>query len=193
MTALEREKRLSKHLSTIKRVLFTRSLRLLPLPEQVAVIEALATLVDFAPDLLPVADQHLLAFLSEFLKLSSIADGEMTDATIVGFVVDKNGFTGKNSTSRYSQSSKHLTGIFLRRECVARLCSGKYILIPEELPMGVQLRVSALRLLNTVIRRHADGFFDADAATPIGTFLLSMIPVNRNDSHTKIQGTFDRM
>lgn len=172
MTSEEREKKMSSHMSTIKRVLFTRSLRLLPLPEQVAVIEALSTLVDFVPGLLPVADQHLLAFLSEFLKLSSIADGEMSDSSIVGFVVDKNGFTGNMSPSRYSRSN-HMTGIFLRRECVARLCCDKFISIPEELPLGVQLRVSALRLLNTVIRRHADGFFDADVATPIGKFISS--------------------
>lgn len=169
MTLKERESKLSSHMSTIKRVLFTRSLRLLPLPEQVAVIEALSTLVDFVPGLLPVADQHLLAFLSEYLKLSSIADGEMADSSIVGYVVDKNGFTGKPSPSKYSHGSKHMTGIFLRRECVARLRGEKYILIPEELPLGIQLRVSALRLLNTVIRRHADGFFDADSTTPIGT------------------------
>lgn len=161
-------------MSTIKRVLFTRSLRLLPLPEQVAVIEALTTLVDFVPGLLPVADQHLLAFLSEFLKLSSIADGEMSDSSIVGFVVDKNGFTTSMSTSRYSRGSSHTTGMFLRRECVARLCGGKFISIPEELPLGVQLRVSALRLLNTVICRHADGFFDADSTTPIGKLLFAV-------------------
>lgn len=159
---------------TIKRVLFTRSLRLLPLPEQVAVIEALSTLVDFVPMLLPIADQHLLAFLSEFLKLSSIADGDITDVNIVGFVVDKNGFTGAMPTSRYSHGASHMTGLFLRRECVARLCGDKYISVPEELPLGVQLRVSALRLVNTVICRHADGFFDADATTtPIGTLFSS--------------------
>ena len=161
-------------MSTIKRVLFTRSLRLLPLPEQVAVIEALSTLVDFVPGLLPVADQHLLAFLSEFLKLSSIADGEMSDSSIVGFVVDKNGFTGAVSMSRYSRGSSHMTGLFLRRECVARLCGNKLISIPEELPLGVQLRVSALRLLNTIICRHTDGFFDADTTTPIGKLLLAV-------------------
>jgi hypothetical protein len=185
MTLKERESKLSSHMSTIKRVLFTRSLRLLPLPEQVAVIEALSTLVDFVPGLLPVADQHLLAFLSEYLKLSSIADGEMADSSIVGYVVDKNGFTGKPSPSKYSYGSKHMTGIFLRRECVARLRGDKYILIPEELPLGVQLRVSALRLLNTVIRRHADGFFDADSTTPIGTSQLLLFEVFRTSlTHT---------
>ena len=171
----EREKKVSSLMSTIKRVLFTRSLRLLPLPEQVAVIEALSTLVDFVPRLLPIADQHLLAFLSEYLKLSSIADGDITDPSIVGFVVDKNGFTGATSTSRYSQGASHMTGLFLRRVCVARLCGDKYISIPEELPLGVQLRVSALRLVNTVICRHADGFFNADATTtPIGKFFSSV-------------------
>ena len=170
----ERETKVSSLMSTIKRVLFTRSLRLLPLPEQVAVIEALSTLVDFVPGLLPIVDQHLLAFLSEFLKLSSIADGDITDPSIVGFVVDKNGFAGATAASRYSLGASHVTGLFLRRECVARICGEKYVCIPEELPLGVQLRISALRLVNTVICRHADGFFDADATTtPIGKFFSS--------------------
>jgi hypothetical protein len=114
--------------------------------------------------------------------------------SIVGFVVDKNGFTATMSTSRYSRGSSHTTGMFLRRECVARLCGGKLISIPEELPLGVQLRVSALRLLNTVICRHTDGFFDADSTTPIGTFLLADLflpmlsvvsPLHRQHSSTR--------
>lgn len=168
MTLAEGEKRISSHMSTIKRVLFTRSLRLLPLPEQVAVIEALTALVDFVPGMLPVSDQHLLAFLSEFLKLSSIADGEMSDANIVGFVVDKNGFCGRSKSPTYPNASKHMSRIFLRRVCIARLCEDSYVVIPEEACHGIQLRVSALRLFNTVISRHSDGFFDADPTTPIG-------------------------
>ena len=185
----EREQKVASLMSTIKRVLFTRSLRLLPLPEQVAVIEALSTLVDFVPGLLPIADQHLLAFLSEFLKLSSIADGDITDTSIVGFVVDKNGFTGAMPASRYSLGATHVTGLFLRRECVARLCGDKYISIPEELPLGVQLRVSALRLVNTVICRHADGFFDADATTtPIGKlFSSTRLAISHDVSHNHRQ------
>jgi hypothetical protein len=168
-SSVERQNKISSHMSTIKRVLFTRSLRLLPLPEQVAVIEALSTLVDFVPGLLPVGDQHLLAFLSEFLKLSSMADGEMSDSTIVGFVVDKNGFASNIAHSGRQASLRHTTGLFLRRDCVAQVGHDKFILISEELPLGVQLRVSALRLVNTVICRHANGFFDAETLTPIGT------------------------
>jgi hypothetical protein len=48
MTLKERESKLFSLMSSIKRVLFTRSLRLLPLPEQVTVIEALSTLPTFS-------------------------------------------------------------------------------------------------------------------------------------------------
>jgi transformation/transcription domain-associated protein len=172
----ERERRLTRHKATIKRVLFTRSLRLLPLPEQVAVIEALTIVVDFVPGVIPISDQNLLAFLSEFLKLSSIADGEMSDPNIVGFVVDKNGFAGKIQNARNGRPSRHINAIYRRRECVARIGDKAFVLIPEELPLGVQLRVSAIRLFNTVIRRHSDGFFDADPSTPIGKFFYHIVP-----------------
>lgn len=164
---------LKKHLSTIKRVLFARSLRLLTLSEQVGVVEALAVVVNSAPTVLALDDQHVLAFLSEFLKLSSIADGEMADSNMVGHVVNKDGFVnpayaGLSGPSRPSSSMQHMNGIFLRRESVVHVQGEKYVVIPEELPCGVQLRVSALRLFNTVIRRHSDSFFDADQKTPIG-------------------------
>jgi len=173
MPTKEIEELLSSHMSTIKRLLFARSLRLLPLPEQVGVFDALAFLIQEIPSLVPLSDQHLLAFLSEFLKMSSIGDGDMKDQNVSGYVVDKNGFVGLAQDWESQQARGHLydhtCGVFLRRECAAMSpVEGSYIIIPEELPSGVQLRVSGLRLFRAVIRRHVDEFFDADSATPVG-------------------------
>ncbi|MGK3758804.1 MAG: hypothetical protein ACI8RD_011121, partial [Bacillariaceae sp.] len=55
-------------------------------------VEALSVLVDQVPDLIQLEDQHLLAFLSELLKMASVADGEMTDTNLIGSVVDRNGY-----------------------------------------------------------------------------------------------------
>jgi len=160
----------------MKRLLFTRSLRLLPLPEQIGVIEALAFVIDCIPGLISISDQQLLGFLSEFLKMGSIVDGEMTDSSIVAQFVDKNGFA--TSTQGDSSASGTLlpnilplqaSGLFFRQECIVRIGNKRvYAILPQELPHGIQLRVTALRMFRAVIRRHADDFFDAESSTPIG-------------------------
>lgn len=76
----------------IRRTVFSRSLRLLSLPQQVSVVEGLAVIVKSIPGLIPLSDQHLLAFLSELLKMLSVADGEMVDKNFKTTIVDKNGF-----------------------------------------------------------------------------------------------------
>lgn len=163
-------------MSLIKRVLFSRSLRLLPLPEQIGVIEALAVFVDQVPTLIPLNDQHLLAFLSELLKMSSVADGEMTDANLTGNVVDKDGYvvpiqepTGAAATSDSKTKNKEppSSALFLRRDCILST-KGPQIFIPQESAIGVQLRTSSIRLLRAVIRGHSNPFFDAENSTPIG-------------------------
>lgn len=171
----EYQKIFNAQISMIRRVIFSRSLRLLPLAEQVGAVEALAFIVKEARGVLPLSDQHLLAFLSELLKMSSVADGEMTDSALVSYVVDKNGnaLTGKKPNSSSSLRSEkcpsHASAIFFRRECILELDKCKFI-IPEELPHGVQLRVSSISLLHSVILGHPNLFFDAEVSTPIGKF-----------------------
>lgn len=168
-----------RHMPLVKRVLFSRSLRLLPLPEQVGAVEALALIVDRLPKLIPLNDQHLLAFLSELLKMSSVADGEMADSSLGGYVVDKNGFASLadgNSQSTKQPNEKeceiYSSFLFLRRDCVLQI-HGTKILIPGELATGVQLRVSSISLLRSVIRGHPNPFFDAENSTPIGKLFFS--------------------
>jgi len=163
----------------IRRVIFSRSLRLLPLSEQVGAVEALAFIVKEVKDVLPLSDQHLLAFLSELLKMSSVADGEMTDSALSAHVVDKNGnaLTNKkaitSSSFRSEKCPSHASAIFFRRECVLQLDKTKFV-IPEELPQGVQLRVSSISLLHAVIVNNPPAFFDAEVSTPIGTRVSSL-------------------
>ncbi|CAB9517671.1 PI3/PI4-kinase family protein C1F5.11c [Seminavis robusta] len=161
----------TKHLSLIRRVIFSRSLRLLPLQEQVSSVEALAFIVNQASSTLPLTDSHQLAFLSELLKMSSVADGEMSDAAL-SYVVDKNGkaSSGKKSTQgnqRQEKSPSHASAIFRRRECLLKV-EGVTFVIPEELPDGVQLRVSSISLLRSVIKGQPQKFFESQSQTPIG-------------------------
>ena len=163
---------MEKHMSVIKRVLFSRSLRLLPLPEQVGTVEALSIIVDQIPDLMSLDDQHLLAFLSELLKMSSVADGEMSDANLGGCVVDKNGFAVRvDEKSKKDLDGKvsgdFSTSVFSRRDCLVKV-AGRTLFLDEELPTGVQLRVSTISLLRSVIRGHPNPFFDAETSSPIG-------------------------
>lgn len=163
-----------KQLPLLRRVLFSRSLRLLPLPEQVGAVEALSVVIFQVPEVIPLTDQHLLAFLSELLKMSSVADGEMSDPNLVGFVVDKNGFAvsvqqkpGSGKDPKTTGCSLHASSLFLRQGCILTTPGAK-IVLSEELPCGVQLRVSSICLLRSVIRGHPDAFFDAEPSTPIG-------------------------
>ena len=165
---------LEKQIVLIRRVLFSRSLRLLPLREQVGAVEALTVLVDRVPNLIPLEDQHLLAFLSELLKMASVADGEMKDNNLIGSVVDKNGYvlpehrhhTPTNDMQDVDPALRP-SSLFLRRGCILTTC-GRKLLLGEELPCGIQLRVSSIQLLRSIIRGHPDTFFDSESSTPVG-------------------------
>lgn len=192
---------LGKQIVLIRRVLFSRSLRLLPLQEQVGAVEALTVLVDRVPTLIPLDDQHLLAFLSELLKMASVADGEMTDNNLVGSVVDKNGFVlpehrhqATNSDIQDVDPALRPSSLFLRRDCLLTTDCQR-LLIGEELPCGVQLRVSSIQLLRSIIRGHPDTFFDSESSTPVGKSRIG----NRNpifssdtDPNNKIDFSFKR-
>ena len=174
----------SSHVTAVKRTLFSRSLRILPLPDQVGIVEGLAFLITCYPDVLPLTDQHLLAFLSELLKMLSIADGIIGDTSNVsiGVAVDRNGCVCKTSLANtelgkvaLEQPSPatpvHGSKVFLRKEMAVR-CSLKPsspdIIVPPELPMGVQLRATALALFRAVVVNHPATFFNAESNSPAG-------------------------
>jgi hypothetical protein len=163
----------SKHVDFIRRVLFSRSLRLLPLPHQVGVVEGLAAVVKQYPSLLPLTDPHLLACLSDLLKMASVADREMTDDKLNNVVVDKDGYVPSTVDGDASQYPTHASALFYRRSCLVDI-DGTKIVVPGEQPAGVQLRVSTIVLLHGIIRNYTDPFFDAETTTPIGE---SSVPV----------------
>jgi hypothetical protein len=155
----------------IRRVLFSRTLRLLPLSHQVGTIEGLATVVKLFPILFPLTDQHVLTFLSELLKMASVADKEMSDEKLKEIVVDKDGYVPLETGLDRAQYPKLSSTLFYRRACVFSSGNVRVFVLPE-LSVGVQFRVSTILLLHTVIKNYADVFFDADSTTPIGKFPL---------------------
>jgi hypothetical protein len=134
---------------------------LLPLPQQVGVVEGLAMFVKQHPTLLPLSDQHVLALISELLKMLSVGDGEMTDVALKDHTISKHGYVA--SELEIEQSTFHIysTAMFFRRDSVANI-GKKKIVIPEEHPAGVQLRVSSIILLHSTILSHTEDFFDAE-------------------------------
>jgi hypothetical protein len=161
------------HVTLIRRVLFSRSLRLLPLPQQIGVVEGLIAIVKVWPQSFALSDQHILACLSELLKMASVADGEMTDDTLKQRSADKDGFIAPNATGKFTEYPSHSSSLFLRRDCIFFVHNSRFFL-QGELPAGVQLRVSTIKLLHIVVEKHSNLFFEAEAKGAIGTiyFLL---------------------
>ena len=163
---------LSQHLSSLKRLLFPKSLRTLPLPNQCAIVDACAFLLNRAPTLIAITDPNLLAFLAELLKMISIADGEFSDPAFGSVVlIDKNGIAVDKSGESPSQNghTRHPSSVFLRKSTIIEdSFFGGRVQVPEELPQGVQLRVSTLLLFRGLIRAFSDAFYDADPQSKVG-------------------------
>lgn len=154
--------------STLRKLVLSRSLRILPLPYQVGVVEALAVIINEFPGLLSIKDQHYLSFLSELLKMCSVADGEMQDSNSSLEAPNKNGYIRSGEASDVDDGfPTHCTALFFRREVVVDIDEGR-ITIPEELPVGVQLRTSAITLLHSVVASNTDLFFTAESSTALG-------------------------
>ncbi len=166
---------LANHESATRRLLFSKSLRNLPLSEQIATIEAFTFIAKEDSKLLPLSENLVLIFFSELLKMMSVADGEMTSESISNAVIiDKDGYSPK-SESRQSgctidahSSLSHASGIFMRDEYVLEVAGLGCIVVPPGLPTGVQFRVSSLILFHTVLKAHSDTFFEADPSSSIG-------------------------
>ena len=169
---------ITKHGAIMKRHLFSKSLRNLQLTDQIATIETFAYIVKNAPGTVPLSDSHVLVFLSESLKMMSVADGEMTSESISSAVIiNKDGYSPRvplNScmVNKFSSLS-HATGIFLREgfDIVFRK-SGNRVQVKSELPMGVQLRVSSLQLFHEVLKKHSDSFLEAEASSSVGEITM---------------------
>lgn len=157
----------TKYASTLRKLVFSRSLRILPLPQQVGTIEALVVVVNEFPNLLSIKDQHFLSFLSELLKMCSVADGEMQDSSALESP-NRNGYIRRaENGERDSSFPTHCSALFFRREAVVDV-AGAHFVVPEELPVGVQLRTSTIILLHSVVFFNTDPFFDSETTTAVG-------------------------
>ena len=130
----------------------------------------------FWTKLIPIADQNLLAFLSELLKMVSIADGEFKDEGFGSVVlIDKNGYavnSGGESTSGQIRPTVRASSLFLRKKIAVEdeAFNGR-IQVPAELPLGIHsygTSVNTTFILGAIIRKNADEFYDADAQSKIG-------------------------
>lgn len=170
---------LTKSSSVIKRQLFSRSLRNLPLADQIATIETFAYVMKRSPGLVALSDNQVLRFISELLKMLSVADGEMAyDSISHSVIIDKDGFRPRSErndsmVNKFSSLS-HASGLFLREEFVMEdpyICGN--IVVPAALPIGIQYRVSALVLFRNILQLHSNVFAEAEANSSIGEFRFS--------------------
>ena len=107
--------------------------------------------------------------------MCSVADGEMSDKPLLGCTVDKNGFTS-NIGDKRTHFPSHASALFFRRSLILEIAGqSARVVIPKELPPGVQLRVSSISLLHSVVRGYTDVFFDAESSTSIGNIRPHMI------------------
>jgi hypothetical protein len=84
---------LVRNTSILKKSIFSRSLRNLSLPEQVASIESLLFVVLKAPKVFSLSDNLVLAYLLDLLKMLGVADKEMTSESVsLALVSDKDGY-----------------------------------------------------------------------------------------------------
>lgn len=151
----------------LKTVLFSRSLKVLPLPQQAAVLEATAFVMKSRPNLFPISDQHILAFLSEFLKFASVADGALKDDSMKDYLVDRDGLVRNEGPLDNQVDPQHYSTTFNRRKCVlrTRLCR---VVVPPDAPEGVKLRSAGVKLAHFTILRHSDEFFGAEGSSTLG-------------------------
>ena len=156
--------------SSMKRLVFPRILRNSPLPEQISIVESIAFMMDRSPSLFSIEDQTCLSFTAELLKMVSVADGDISDTMSCVVLIDKNGFVAqKDSPNQQAKPNTHTSSLFLRRKFTLKIESyGGSFVIPEELPLGVQLRIASIFLFRSVIRNFPTQFFDSEPKSQVG-------------------------
>ena len=165
---------LGLHESEVRRMIFGKSLLGLPLVQQVGIVESLVFAVSKAPGFIPIDDPQLILCLKDVLEAESKLELREGSAPLSG---------GAGSTSSSSSSAAHMRGakssatptsgyastsstphasaIFLRGPSFlkADVTGGPTISIQSELPHSIQLRVSSLLLIRSVINMHTLAFF----------------------------------
>lgn len=78
--------------------------------------------------------------------------------------INKDGFAmQQESSTQVSQHKMHTSSLFLRRSFkLKNKTFGGCVIVPPELPLGVQLRVASICLFRNMIRQESTEFFHAD-------------------------------
>ena len=107
---------------------------------------------------------------------------DSTSSVSIGVAVNRNGCVcktslagtelGKIALEQPSPSTPvHSSKVFLRKEMSVRdrlESSSRDIIVPPELPMGIQLRATSLALFRAVVNKHPATFFNAEGNSPAG-------------------------
>ena len=77
---------LKDNMTSLKRLIFPRILRNSPLPEQVAIVESIAFMMERAPTVFNTDESTCLSFTAELLKMVSVA-GKETSALMIYTII----------------------------------------------------------------------------------------------------------
>ena len=98
----------------------------------------------------------------KFLALTvHLLDGDISDTISSVVLIDKNGFAPQHGVPQERKPRVHTSSLLLKKSFRIR-CEyfGACVVVPEELPLGVMLRVAAIYLFRSIARKPA--FFDAE-------------------------------
>jgi hypothetical protein len=129
-----------------------------------------------APQIFPLSDNLLLAYLLDLLKMLGVADKEMMSESVSSAQIsDKDGYcptVERNDNMinghAYLMNSSQL---FLNDKIILDDTNFSFrVLVPRQLPHGIQLRLSSLGLFHALITHHTDIFFSAPSSSALGTY-----------------------
>ena len=97
------------------------------------------------------------------------SDGDISDTFTSVVLIDKHGFAVNTELPSQPHHGMHTSSVFLNKSFKLQSDSfGGCVIVPGELPLGVQFRVASIYLFRSLIRRFPDHFFDAEPKTQIG-------------------------
>jgi hypothetical protein len=116
-----------------------------------------------------------------------VADKEMTSESVSSALIsDKDGYCPTDERNDNVIDSNayltHSSQIFLHHEIILDDINFDFrVLVPRQLPHGIQLRLSSLGLFNALIKSHSDEFFSAPSASALGKYSnVCLLPLSIN-------------
>lgn len=91
------------------------------------------------------------------------ADNDISDNMSSVVLIDKNGFASQEEATTQQKNRMHTSSLFLRKGFNLESESfGGCVVVPAELPLGVQLRVASIYLFRSIIRKFPTQFFNTE-------------------------------